>query len=673
MSQSSAKAKASSWQPTTHVADKNSFTSQPFPVKAKNDQETKADHNMEGYKEPQPGAIVNNINHSLKSGSAPSGEPSPSTGRGSIQAKLTIGEPGDKYEQEADSVAAEVVQRLSNPASHAPSFEGGSSQIQRQSAIPILPQKRESTAPMPLDMAETIGQSNSEFQQPLRRKGEANVVEPQEDLESSLNQAKGGGKALDDSFRAKVEPIMGADFSGVNIHTDSRSDQLNRSIQAKAFATGQDVFFRQGEYQPGTKSGQELIAHELTHVVQQSTSAPTAIQRKPEDAVKKANTIGQDKVNQIKKEWETYRSKLTSYKDNEKNKQEYDEAVKEWRKDQTKQRPKAKEYEYSSLLKKPKKPKGLKLKEFAKYEAYEEFQKDKTSRRGLYTKEDQVLIDRLAELDTDYINEGKNEPIFTFPEVGLIETENGEKIEPKELLLNIEKVGKIQILLFETVNKESEDNVLAWMSHGIWLRDKPKVDLNKQEEDPNDKMGLSFAVKGGENLSFVDPDKVAENAGKSFGKFKDKVNEDKETDKENPYKTPQVPNMVLGAHEEWLGKEYEQRASKIVKKVIDIGSVAVLASFEASEDYKSTVSEATSGVFKNYILIDDLLEILKGDDKLKQYKNLYMLTCRTDIIGKKQSKDNSDPEKITARESPGYPEPISPNQLDYTHDNDNKN
>ena len=65
---------------------------------------------------------------------------------------------------------------------------------------------------------------------------------------------------------------MGADFSGVRVHTDTQSDQLNRSIQAKAFTTGQDVFFRSGEYNPGSKGGQELIAHELTHVVQQNGS-----------------------------------------------------------------------------------------------------------------------------------------------------------------------------------------------------------------------------------------------------------------------------------------------------------------------------------------------------------------------------------------------------------------
>ena len=62
---------------------------------------------------------------------------------------------------------------------------------------------------------------------------------------------------------------MGADFSGVKVHTDAQADQLNQSIQAKAFTTGQDIFFRQGAYQPGSRGGQELLAHELTHTIQQ--------------------------------------------------------------------------------------------------------------------------------------------------------------------------------------------------------------------------------------------------------------------------------------------------------------------------------------------------------------------------------------------------------------------
>ncbi len=90
------------------------------------------------------------------------------------------------------------------------------------------------------------------------------------DLEASINQARGGGQPLADNIQEPMEQAFGADFSGVKVHTDAKSDQLNQSIQARAFTTGPDVFFRQGEYNPGSKSGQELLAHELTHVVQQN-------------------------------------------------------------------------------------------------------------------------------------------------------------------------------------------------------------------------------------------------------------------------------------------------------------------------------------------------------------------------------------------------------------------
>jgi hypothetical protein len=95
------------------------------------------------------------------------------------------------------------------------------------------------------------------------------------DLESSIQSARGGGKSLDVNLQTKMGQAMGADFSGVKVHTDSQSDQLNQSIQAKAFTTGQDVFFRQGAYEPSSRGGQELIAHELTHVVQQSSNNGT--------------------------------------------------------------------------------------------------------------------------------------------------------------------------------------------------------------------------------------------------------------------------------------------------------------------------------------------------------------------------------------------------------------
>ena len=91
-------------------------------------------------------------------------------------------------------------------------------------------------------------------------------------VERSIESARGGGQALDSGVRGNMESAFGADFKGVRVHADDRSDSLSRSLNAKAFTTGHDIFFRQGAYSPGTSTGRELIAHELTHVVQQNGS-----------------------------------------------------------------------------------------------------------------------------------------------------------------------------------------------------------------------------------------------------------------------------------------------------------------------------------------------------------------------------------------------------------------
>jgi hypothetical protein len=91
-----------------------------------------------------------------------------------------------------------------------------------------------------------------------------------EAVERSIDQARGGGEGMDHATRSHMEKGFGADFGAVRIHTDSHADALSHTLSARAFATGQDVFFRHGEYNPGTSSGRELLAHELTHVVQQT-------------------------------------------------------------------------------------------------------------------------------------------------------------------------------------------------------------------------------------------------------------------------------------------------------------------------------------------------------------------------------------------------------------------
>jgi hypothetical protein len=134
------------------------------------------------------------------------------------------------------------------------------------------------------------------------------------DFESSLSRARGGGSPLGAKVRGQMESAMGADFSGVKIHTDNRSDQLNRSIQAKAFTTGNDIFFQQGAYNPSSSGGQALIAHELTHTIQQGATQ-SQVQRILTDEV---NTLADykeksKKIDDSKKNIENAYKFLTHY------------------------------------------------------------------------------------------------------------------------------------------------------------------------------------------------------------------------------------------------------------------------------------------------------------------------------------------------------------------------
>jgi hypothetical protein len=88
-------------------------------------------------------------------------------------------------------------------------------------------------------------------------------------VEQNIQQARGDGHGIDSKVRTQMESAFGADFSDVRLHTDTQADILNRELNARAFTTGQDIFFRQGASNFGSSSGRELLAHELTHVVQQ--------------------------------------------------------------------------------------------------------------------------------------------------------------------------------------------------------------------------------------------------------------------------------------------------------------------------------------------------------------------------------------------------------------------
>jgi hypothetical protein len=114
----------------------------------------------------------------------------------------------------------------------------------------------------------------------LHRAGESSAPAPAVDAatEGAIHSLSGRGAALPESVRSFMESRFNADFSAVRVHTDGHAQQLAKSVNAQAFTVGRDIVFGAGRYSPATDSGKRLLAHELTHVVQQSRSGP-AIQR----------------------------------------------------------------------------------------------------------------------------------------------------------------------------------------------------------------------------------------------------------------------------------------------------------------------------------------------------------------------------------------------------------
>lgn len=179
---------------------------------------------------------------------------------GSVQAKLTVSPADDRSEREAGRVAEQVMEHQGQ----AP--EG----VQRQplaGAISRLaqPAANENDALLRQALDDDTLKRAPEAGSRVGRAG-GPVADT---TRAGIDQARGGGQPLPDRVRQPMETAFGADFSSVKVHTDSRANALNESLSARAFTTGRDVFFRQGEFSPASRVGQKLLAHELTHVVQQ--------------------------------------------------------------------------------------------------------------------------------------------------------------------------------------------------------------------------------------------------------------------------------------------------------------------------------------------------------------------------------------------------------------------
>gem|GEM_PF-4365414 len=106
---------------------------------------------------------------------------------------------------------------------------------------------------------------------PSVMRGDAEPEAPS-DFESQLSSSRGGGTPMASGTQSEMEGHFDSDFSGVRVHTDANAVQMSQDIGARAFTHGSDIYFNQGEYSPDTSSGKHLLAHELTHTVQQGAS-----------------------------------------------------------------------------------------------------------------------------------------------------------------------------------------------------------------------------------------------------------------------------------------------------------------------------------------------------------------------------------------------------------------
>ncbi len=216
-----------------------------------------------------------------------------------IQAKLRVGPAGDRYEREADRVAREVT-TIPDASTRSP--------VQRQEEEEEVQAKRASPTITPLVQHK---EEEEELQTKSRGKSGFTVTAQ---TEKRLKSLDGAGKPLSKEMRRFMEPRFGTDFGGVRVHSGGDAVQLNRDLNAKAFTHGRDIYFGAGAYAPETDTGKRLLAHELTHVVQQTGSA----QRKPQSsevlqAKLKGSTAALVAVSNHGKQWHNILNALSGY------------------------------------------------------------------------------------------------------------------------------------------------------------------------------------------------------------------------------------------------------------------------------------------------------------------------------------------------------------------------
>lgn len=207
----------------------------------------------------------------------------------SVQTKMTVNKPGDKFEREADKMADKVM-RMPAPVP-AP---GKEEKLQRQPEEKLQKKEEEKIqkAAMPEEKIQKAAMPEEKLQkkedekiqkapateEKLQRKGGSGAPAASSGIQSAIQNKTSGGQPLSSDVRGYMEPRFNADFSNVRVHSDPESASLSNQLSARAFTYQNHVFFSQDQYQPGTSEGKQLLAHELTHTIQQGH----AVQRSPQ-------------------------------------------------------------------------------------------------------------------------------------------------------------------------------------------------------------------------------------------------------------------------------------------------------------------------------------------------------------------------------------------------------
>jgi len=195
-----------------------------------------------------------------------------------IQYKLSVSQPGDPYEQEADRVADAIANANDQggaalPVDRKPDSELAISRMcadcSEEVSRAAVPDDERDKETMKLQrQAEEEKDKDKEGLVARAASGEAMTVDGP--VEDGIRGLPGNGSPLPTEVRVGMESHVGYDFNAVRVHTDSNAGQLARAVNARAFTVGNDIVFGSGEYSPQSKDGQRLLAHELTHVVQQT-------------------------------------------------------------------------------------------------------------------------------------------------------------------------------------------------------------------------------------------------------------------------------------------------------------------------------------------------------------------------------------------------------------------